>query len=96
MLKIPKYVNSLFWENDSFDGDDHVQYVISRILEIGDDKQVDWMMSNYTKEQVVEVLKKTKTISQKSANYWSVYFGVDQEEVRCLKEQLPSRQNRFC
>ncbi len=95
MTGMPKYVVDLFWENDDFDGSKNATYVISRILEMGDDKQVSWMLSYYEADKIKAVLKKSKNISQKSANYWSNYFDIDYKEIECLKMQLPNRQNRF-
>ena len=96
MVKMPAFVANLFWENDNFDSRENASYVITRILEMGDDRQVGWMFENYDRKKMIEVFKKSKNLSCKSANYWSDYFGVDKKEVLCLKKQLPSKQNRFC
>ncbi|MBU1129696.1 hypothetical protein KKE45_00050 [Patescibacteria group bacterium] len=63
---------------------------------MGNDAQVDWLLKNFSNNEMVDVLKKSKKLSAKSANYWSFYFKVPKKKVMCLKKEYQSRQNRFC
>lgn len=95
MKKVPPEVKKLFWEYKEIDGEKNKNLVVGRIMEMGNDVQVEWMLSNYLVGDLGDILKSSKNISPKSANYWAKYFGYSFEEVECLKRQLPAKQNRF-
>lgn len=96
MVKLPKNVSELFWDVEKKGLEEHEDFVIERILEMGNDGQVKWMLENIDKENIGGVLKKSKKVSQKSANYWAKYFNYSVDQIECLKKELPERQNRFC
>jgi hypothetical protein len=62
---------SLFWDVDrrklSPNGDWY--FIIERILEFGDIDDMLWMESIFPKEKIVETIKKSRTLSNKTRSY---------------------------
>ncbi len=69
-------IKSLDMENDKF-------LIIERILEHGGDKQIEFIMGNYKKEDIIHVVKESSYLGPKTVNYWSLYFGLKKEDTRC-------------
>ena len=88
MERIPPNIKRLFWDvdKDRVDVKKHRFYIIKRIMDFGNVEEVRWMMKNYTPEDIIEVLRKSRGISRKSAYFWSAYFRIPSGEVECLKE----------
>lgn len=91
---LPKFVARIFWESEPEIGK-HDQYIVERIMDFGDTKQVRWMRQNYADTKLAEFLKKSKVLSAKSANYWSIKLAVKKELVACLSRPYQGKQNRF-
>jgi hypothetical protein len=72
MKKAEAIPQALFWDVDAsrLDLQENKQYIIERILELGDEKAVSWLFSNYSRSDIKEGLRKSRNISRKSRNYW--------------------------
>ena len=77
MKKGKNSLRSLFWDTDvaSLDLQQNKQYIIERVLELGDDEAVNWLFSAYPRGEIKKVLAGSKRISRKSSNYWSLVLG---------------------
>ncbi|MBC8526927.1 MAG: hypothetical protein H8D22_08760 [Candidatus Cloacimonetes bacterium] len=86
--KLPEFLRTYFWDVDfdKLDMDAYPKYVLSRILEYGNEKAVRWMKKNYTKDDVADVLFRLRSVSPKSANFWSVIYDIDRKKVLCLQK----------
>jgi hypothetical protein len=64
----------LFWDTDSsrLDLQQNKEYIIERVLELGDENAVSWLVSCYHRSEIKKVLAASRRISRKSANYWSL------------------------
>lgn len=84
----------IFWdlEVEKLDLKKHSYQIIDRILEYGNTPQVHWMFKNYPKEQIIEVIKNSRQLSPKSANFWANYYEIPKEEVRCIVRSLQKEQ----
>ncbi|MDD5090500.1 MAG: hypothetical protein PHQ23_06245 [Candidatus Wallbacteria bacterium] len=80
---------NLFWDVavDSISIGRHTHFIIERIITLGNPEQVNWMLKKFTAEQLIAVLKSSKNLDRKGANFWAVHFGIPQEEVLCLNNQ---------
>jgi hypothetical protein len=65
---------AFFWDSDlaRLDLQENKEYIIERVLDLGDDKAVRWLFSNYPRSDIEEVLAASRRISRKSSNYWSI------------------------
>ncbi len=66
-------------------------FIVRRIIEYGDMKDMEKAVEMYGKRFVIDILKKGR-FSVKSANFWRVYFGLSKKEVLCLKKSLIKKQ----
>ncbi len=84
---IPERIKRLFWDvdKDAVDLILHRSYMIRRIMDYGNIEDVRWMLKAYSGEEIIEVLRKSRGLSRKSAFFWSAYFNIPQGEIECLK-----------
>ena len=84
----------IFWDLDveRLDIKKHSYQIIDRILEYGNTPQVRWMFKTYPKEEIIEVIKKSRQLSKKSANFWTNYYSIPKDEVRCIVRSLQKEQ----
>src|SRR3989304_951747 len=94
---IPDRIKRLFWDvdKDAVDLKLHRSYVIRRIMDYGDIEDVKWMKFTYSPQEIIEVVKKSRGLSRKSAYFWSAYFSIPKEEIECLKTPFQKRTGLF-
>jgi len=86
-MEIPEYIKMVLWDVDTEELDlkKHWFFVIERIMDYGNENDVQWMLGTFSKEQLIEVVKKSRNLNRKTANFWALWFGIDREEIRCFK-----------
>ncbi|MBD3321855.1 MAG: hypothetical protein GF350_12235 [Chitinivibrionales bacterium] len=79
-----------FWDVDitTLDIVKHRRFIIERLLMFGRPEQVKWVLEHYSREEIVETIKKSKAINRKTASYWSIHFDIPREEIVCFNRQL--------
>ncbi|MGE5585502.1 MAG: DUF6922 domain-containing protein [Bacillota bacterium] len=85
MAVLPDFVHCFFWDVDpkTLDPDKCPFFVIERLLEEGDDAVIRWVMSYYTDDQRLEVVKNS-SLSRKTARLWQNHYNLAAAEVRRL------------
>ncbi|MEW6408174.1 MAG: hypothetical protein AB1465_05815, partial [Patescibacteria group bacterium] len=85
--KLPPSFYKYFWEIEPRDLDiqKYSFYVIERLLELGDIKQIRWLLHNFSKKEIIEVVKKSQSISLKTAVFWAFYFNIPHSLILCFK-----------
>ncbi|MFA4888831.1 MAG: hypothetical protein WC628_04570 [Candidatus Omnitrophota bacterium] len=88
MNKLPSCLKKYFWdvEFEKVDLRAYPRDVLTRLLEYGDEKAINWMKENFTKEQIADVLFHFRIVSPKSANFWALIFGIDRKRILCLQK----------
>ena len=66
--------------------------IIEKTLEWGEFTQIHWMMQAYPRDEIIEVIKSSRQLSLKSANFWAEYYAIPRSEVRCLTRLLQKKQ----
>jgi hypothetical protein len=86
-MEIPEYIKMVLWDVDTEEVDlkKHWFFVIERIMDYGNENDVQWMLETFSREQLIEVVKKSRNLNRKTANFWALWFGIDREEIRCFK-----------
>ena len=86
---IPKTFGKYFWdtkfENLSIDKND--TYIIERLLEMGDIKELQWINNTYTRKQILSTLQNSRRISPKTGNFFSLYYNVPKDSLACMKKR---------
>ena len=77
------------------DLEEYPVFVAERLLEYGDRDALSFLFSSFSLQKIKAVLKESRRISKRSANFWAVYFDIPEEEVRCLKERFQKKQGKI-
>ncbi|MCM8766296.1 MAG: hypothetical protein NC920_05635 [Candidatus Omnitrophica bacterium] len=88
MSKLPRFLRKYFWDTDFEDIDKKTcsQSILARILEEGDERAVNWMLKNFNKEEIKEVLFQSRLVSPRSANFWAIVLGINRKKILCLQK----------
>lgn len=88
MRKLPGFLKKYFWDVEvkKIDTEAYSRYVLAKLLEYGDEKAINWMKRNFTKNQIEDVLYHYRIVSPQSANFWAVVFNIDKKKVLCLQK----------
>ncbi len=85
----------LFWDVDIslLDKNQDQQFIIERILKYGRLETIQWLLANYSDQEIIAAIKCSKTIDKKTAHYWAIHYHIPKEEVLCLNRSF--LQKRF-
>lgn len=75
--RMPNFRRSLFWDVAPRDIDPkkHAHYIIERILDFGNDKEVRWLFRRYSPRSIKQVLRLPRVqLHSKSKSLWSLVF----------------------
>ena len=80
----------LFWDidQDTLDLHRHKRFIIERMLQYGRPEDIHWLLDHYSKNDIVDVIKRSKTIDRKTASYWSIHYHIPEKEILCLNRPL--------
>ncbi len=69
-----RFRQSLFWDVDpkTIDEKKHARYIIERVLDFGNDKEVRWVYHNFSPRVIKDVVKKSRVMHKKSKALWSL------------------------
>lgn len=83
---LPAWMRSRFWDVDfaTFDPAAHPDYVVERVLEFGDRAEAQWLREHFSDEVITTVLRSSRRLSARSANFWALVFNVPRHEVMAL------------
>jgi hypothetical protein len=67
-----EWTGRFFWDVDpaSLDIRRHKTFIIERLLEFGDERSVRWLFSTYSKDEILLVLRASRSLSAKSRYFW--------------------------
>lgn len=70
--KLMKFRPELFWDVDpkTIDPKKHAQYIIERILDFGQDKEVRWLWHFYPKQTISHTVKNSRVIFPQTKILW--------------------------
>lgn len=76
---VPERLAYLFWDTSlrNIRVKQHARSVITRILELGDMDAVQWMQTAYPGAKIIEVLLTARNLSEKSRNFWKIWYEVN-------------------
>jgi len=97
MTALPLFLKKYFWEVDfdKLDLDKYRAYVAERLMEYGDEKTVRWLRRNFPAAEIKKVLRNSRGLSPRSANFWRLLAGIKTERVKCLQKPCTSIRKKF-
>lgn len=95
--KLPSQFHKYFWDIDARKLDIYKrrQYIAERLLEYGDRKALSWLTKNYKTQLVKDVVKNSRRLSLKSANFYSLFFSIPKKDIKCLQEDFRSKHRKI-
>ena len=71
-----KFRQSLFWDTklENIDKEKNKRYIIERVLEFGDDKEIKMIFQKYKAKDIKEVAEQSRSVSPMTRNYWDWKF----------------------
>jgi hypothetical protein len=83
---IPRHLHPLFWDTNlnTFNPVAHPDYTILRVLEYGDEDAVSWLRETFSEAEIRRVLSGEGRLSEKSATFWALVYGIPSREVAAL------------
>ncbi|MEM7820510.1 MAG: hypothetical protein QW761_02850 [Candidatus Aenigmatarchaeota archaeon] len=80
MNKIPKFLQHALWSCNTklLDLKRDKRYIISQILNYGTRRDVIWLLSNYNRAEIKEVLKRPARGIwwRRVLNFWTMYYNI--------------------
>ncbi len=72
---------TLFWDAESVDIEQHADYIIARVLDFGDEKDLKTLRGIYADKKLIGVVRKRKGLLSMTRRFWSVYFNITPSEL---------------
>jgi len=88
--QLPNDMRIFFWDVDP-DGLSVVEsahFIISRLMEHGDENALRFLLKNYDRDELVRVLRSSRSISKRSRIFWSLFLEIDKES--CTPKRYPT------
>jgi len=87
---------NLFWDVnvESLDTSKDKNFIISRILELGDIPDTKELFKIYTKDEIVDTITVTKLISAKTANFFKKILNIS-DPILCLSPSFRKTHNEL-
>jgi hypothetical protein len=75
---IPARFRTLFWDTSlsKIHIKINARYIIERVLEFGNMDAIEWLQKVYPLQTIIDVLNMSRIITEKSRNFWLIWFGV--------------------
>ncbi len=82
-------IRHLLWDVDpaSLDLAQHKTFIIARILQFGTPADIRWLLQTYAEGDIIATVQTSRTLDRRTANFWSVHYGIPAEEIRCLQRR---------
>lgn len=72
-----KFRQSLFWDTDpkKIDPKKNAQYIIERVVDLGNDKEVRWMWNFYDKPLLRKTVEKSRCLRPRTKILWELLLN---------------------
>ncbi|SPF32169.1 hypothetical protein SBDP1_1020007 [Syntrophobacter sp. SbD1] len=88
--EIPESLRPFFWDVD-FEGlsvQNFSYFIISRLMEHGDDEALRFLMRTYSRRELGETLSTSRSISRRSRKFWALLLNIKEES--CSAKRYPT------
>ncbi len=89
--EIPQSLRPFFWDVD-FDNlsvRDFSHFIISRLMEHGDEQALRFLMRTYSRRELVDTLRTSRSISRRSRKFWALLLNVEEESCSAKRYPVP-------
>ena len=73
---LPEYLRPFFWDVDfrNLSVKDSSYFIISRLMEHGDEAEMRFLLKTYNQNEMIHVLKTGRSLSRRSREFWKIFF----------------------
>ena len=93
--QLPDTLRPFFWdvhfEKLSVKQSSH--FIIGRLMESGDEAAVAFMLKTFNRNEMIHVLKNSRSLSTRSRNFWKIFF--DAEAEPCTPKRYPTPYGNY-
>jgi hypothetical protein len=88
--RIPESLKPFFWDVDfeNLSVADFSHFIISRLMEHGDEAGLRFLMHTYSRRELQETLRTSRSISRRSRKFWALLLDVKEES--CTVKRYPT------
>ncbi len=83
---------TLFWDASTIDMERNAGYIIARVLDYGDEKDLKTLREIYADEKLIEVVKERRGLSSMTRRFWSVYFNITLPESKDARRRASTER----
>lgn len=83
---------TLFWDAKDIDMRRHADYIIARVLDFGDEKDLRRLREIYSDHELMKVVRTKRGLLPITKRFWSVYFNMASSE----EANVPGSSPRKC
>lgn len=83
---------TLFWDAEDIDIRRHADYIIARVLDFGDEKDVRRLREIYSDHELMKVIRTKRGLLPITKRFWSVYFNLGSTEEADVPESSPRKR----
>jgi hypothetical protein len=70
----------LFWDTEEIDLIKNADFIIARVLDFGDQKDLKKLRDLYQDDKLVEVIRSKRDLHPMTRRFWSVYFNLSRQD----------------
>ena len=76
--ELPLFLRPFFWDVDfrTLSIAKSAYFIISRLMEHGDEAAMIFLLKTYSRKEMINVLKKSRSLSRRSRNFWRIFFDL--------------------
>lgn len=96
-MTLPDYLKVYFWDTElgELDLHKHRHFIISRILNEGNDRALNWLLNQYDRKTIKTAVKASRSLTPKTARCWQNYFSLKEEELCCTGLRLAKNERLY-
>ena len=85
---LPEFLRPYFWDVrfEELEKEKHEVFVIKRVLDRGDTNSLRWVIENYGKDAIRQVVLTSRDLSRPTASFWTFILDLDPKQVPCLQK----------
>ncbi len=86
--QVPEFLRPYFWdvEFEDLKIEKHAFFVIKRVLDRGNLRDIRWLIKIYGKDVIKKVVMTTRDLARPTGNFWADMLNLDKHQVQCLQK----------
>lgn len=86
--QLPEFLHSYFWdvEFEELGIKTHSHFVIKRVLDRGNLRDIRWLVKTYGKAEIKKVVMETRDLARPTGNFWADVLDLPKDQVPCLQK----------